>query len=79
MIPQRWLQLAGGGMEPECGIAGDVSIAAELEEVVLRWFVSDWITPECSGSLVTCATMANFTGARRGTSWLLARAVGCFS
>ena len=37
-------------------------IAAELEEVVLRWICEALELPaDCSGGLVTCATMANFT------------------
>jgi glutamate/tyrosine decarboxylase-like PLP-dependent enzyme len=37
-------------------------IAAELEEVVLRWICEALaLPPDCSGGLVTCATMANFT------------------
>jgi glutamate/tyrosine decarboxylase-like PLP-dependent enzyme len=37
-------------------------IAAQLEEVVLRWICEALeLPPDCSGGLVTCATMANFT------------------
>src|SRR5258705_5850602 len=37
-------------------------IAAELEEIVLRWICEALVlAPECAGGLVTCATMANFT------------------
>jgi glutamate/tyrosine decarboxylase-like PLP-dependent enzyme len=37
-------------------------IAAELEEVVLQWICEALeLPPDCSGGLVTCATMANFT------------------
>jgi glutamate/tyrosine decarboxylase-like PLP-dependent enzyme len=37
-------------------------IAAELEEIVLRWVCEALGLPkECTGGLVTCATMANFT------------------
>src|SRR5258708_2443702 len=37
-------------------------IAAELEEVVLRWICEALgLPPDCAGGLVTCATMANFT------------------
>src|ERR1700687_1404011 len=50
-------------------------IAAELEEVVLRWV---WdaleLPPECAGGLVTCATMANFTALVTARHALLARA-----
>src|SRR6266853_1739332 len=50
-------------------------IAAELEEVVLRW-VSEalGLPPGCAGGLVTCATMANFTGLGTARSAILARA-----
>src|SRR6185437_6400451 len=37
-------------------------VAADLEEVVLRWVCHALgLPPDCSGGLVTCATMANFT------------------
>ena len=37
-------------------------IAAELEEVVLRWICEVFgLPPDCEGGLVTCATAANFT------------------
>ncbi|HEY6945325.1 MAG TPA: aminotransferase class V-fold PLP-dependent enzyme [Candidatus Acidoferrum sp.] len=37
-------------------------VAAELEEVVLRWICEALGLPaDCEGGLVTCATMANFT------------------
>jgi glutamate/tyrosine decarboxylase-like PLP-dependent enzyme len=49
-------------------------IAAELEEVVLRWVCEALgLPPECSGSLVTCATMANFTALVTARHALLAR------
>jgi len=36
-------------------------VAAELEEVVLRWICEALeLPPDCEGGLVTCATMANF-------------------
>jgi glutamate/tyrosine decarboxylase-like PLP-dependent enzyme len=50
-------------------------IAAELEEVVLRWVCEALGLPsECSGGLVTCATMANFTALVAARHALLARA-----
>jgi len=50
-------------------------IAAELEEVVLRWVCEALgLPPECSGGLVTCATMANFTALVTARHALLARA-----
>ncbi len=49
-------------------------IAAELEEVVLRWVCEALgLPPECSGGLVTCATMANFTALVTARHALLAR------
>src|SRR2546429_1055913 len=49
-------------------------IAAELEEVVLRWvWEALGLPPECSGGLVTCATMANFTALVTARHALLAR------
>src|SRR5713226_5997361 len=50
-------------------------IAAELEEVVLRWVCEALgLPPECEGGLVTCATMANFTALVTARHALLARA-----
>jgi glutamate/tyrosine decarboxylase-like PLP-dependent enzyme len=50
-------------------------IAAELEEVVLRWMCDLFCLPaNCGGGLVTCATMANFTALVAARHALLARA-----
>jgi glutamate/tyrosine decarboxylase-like PLP-dependent enzyme len=50
-------------------------IAAELEEVVLCWIFEALRLPAgCAGSLVTCATMANFTGLVSARQAILARA-----
>ena len=50
-------------------------IAAELEEIVLRWICEALVLPpECSGGLVTCATMANFTALVTARHALLAHA-----
>jgi glutamate/tyrosine decarboxylase-like PLP-dependent enzyme len=50
-------------------------IAAELEEVVLRWICEALeLPPDCSGGLVTCATMANFTALATARHALLRRA-----
>jgi glutamate/tyrosine decarboxylase-like PLP-dependent enzyme len=50
-------------------------IAAELEEVVLRWVCEALgLPPGCDGGLVTCATMANFTSLVTARHALLARA-----
>jgi glutamate/tyrosine decarboxylase-like PLP-dependent enzyme len=49
-------------------------IAAELEELVLRWVCEALGLPkECAGGLVTCATMANFTALVTARQALLAR------
>jgi glutamate/tyrosine decarboxylase-like PLP-dependent enzyme len=48
--------------------------AAELEEVALRWVCEIFDLPaDCAGALVTCATMANFTGLVAARHALLAR------
>ncbi len=50
-------------------------IAAELEEIVLRWVCEALrLPPECAGGLVTCATMANFTALVTARQALAARA-----
>ena len=50
-------------------------IAAELEEVVLRWICEALeLSPDCSGGLVTCATIANFTALATARHALLKRA-----
>jgi len=50
-------------------------IAAELEELVLRWVCEAVGLPrECAGGLVTCATMANFTALATARQALLTRA-----
>jgi len=49
-------------------------VAAELEEVVLRWVCDILGIPEsCEGGLVTCATAANFTSLAAARHELLAR------
>src|SRR5258708_40070323 len=49
-------------------------IAAELEEVVLRWVCEALgLPPDCAGGLVTCATMAHFTALGTARPALLAR------
>jgi glutamate/tyrosine decarboxylase-like PLP-dependent enzyme len=50
-------------------------IAAELEEVVLRWICEALDLPaDCAGGLVTCATTANFTSLLAARHALLRRA-----
>ena len=49
-------------------------VAAELEEVVLRWVCDILRLPaDCAGGLVTCATTANFTALAAARHSLLAR------
>ena len=49
-------------------------VAAELEDVVLRWVCEALGLPtNCAGGLVTCATMANFTALATARHTLLAR------
>jgi glutamate/tyrosine decarboxylase-like PLP-dependent enzyme len=49
-------------------------VAAELEEVVLRWVCDILGLPaECEGGLVTCATAANFTALASARYCLLAK------
>ena len=50
-------------------------VAAELEEVVVRWVCEALGLPEkCEGGLVTCATTANFTALVAARQALLANA-----
>jgi glutamate/tyrosine decarboxylase-like PLP-dependent enzyme len=50
-------------------------VAAELEEVVVGWICEVLGLPaHCEGGLVTCATMANFTGLAAARYALLAKA-----
>ena len=50
-------------------------IAAELEDVVLRWVCEALNLPaDCEGGLVTCATMANFTALAAARYALLKKA-----
>jgi len=49
-------------------------VAAELEEVVLKWLRGLFGLPaECGGGLVTCATTANFSGLAAARHALLAK------
>jgi glutamate/tyrosine decarboxylase-like PLP-dependent enzyme len=50
-------------------------VAAELEDVVLRWICEALaLPPDCEGGLVTCATMANFAALVAARHALLKRA-----
>src|SRR2546427_8033334 len=52
-------------------------VAAELEDVVIRWVCEALGLPaNCAGGLVTCATMANFTALATARHTLLAREGG---
>ena len=72
----RYFGFVNGGMVPAALAASWLSaawnqnaalrvmspVAAELEDVVLRWICEALDLPsDCEGGLVTCATMANFT------------------
>lgn len=85
----RYFGFVNGGMLPAALAANWVAgawnqnvalrvmspIAAELEEVVLRWVCDALALPaDCSGGLVTCATMANFTSLVTARHALLKRA-----
>jgi glutamate/tyrosine decarboxylase-like PLP-dependent enzyme len=49
-------------------------VAAELEEIVLKWVCEVFGLPtDCGGGLVTCATMANFTALATARYALLAK------
>ncbi len=50
-------------------------VAAELEDVVLRWvFEALGLPADCAGGLTTCATMANFTALAAARHAILERA-----
>ncbi len=85
----RYFGFVNGGMVPaamaanwlaaawnqNAGLRVMSPIAAELEEIVLGWICEALqLPPECSGGLVTCATMANFTALVTARHALLARA-----
>jgi glutamate/tyrosine decarboxylase-like PLP-dependent enzyme len=55
----NWL---AGAWDQNAGLRVMSPVAAELEDVVLRWICEALHLPaECEGGLVTCATTANFT------------------
>src|SRR6202521_119641 len=71
-LAANWLAAA---WNQNAGLRVMSPIAAELEEVVLRWVCEALgLPPECAGGLVTCATMANFTALVTARHALLARA-----
>jgi len=68
----NWLT---GAWDQIAGLRVMSPVAAELEEVVLRWICEVLGLPaECEGGLVTCATTANFTALVAARHALLARA-----
>lgn len=85
----RYFGLVNGGMVPAALAANWMAaawnqnaalrvmspVAAELEDVVLRWICEALELPlDCAGGLVTCATMANFTALVTARRVLLHRA-----
>ncbi len=68
----NWL---AGAWDQNAGLRVMSPIAAELEDVVLRWICEALDLPaECEGGLVTCATMANFTALAAARHALLRKA-----
>jgi glutamate/tyrosine decarboxylase-like PLP-dependent enzyme len=71
-LAANWL---AGAWNQNVALRAMSPIAAELEEVVLRWVYEALRFPsDCAGGLVTCATMANFTALATARHALLARA-----
>lgn len=71
-LATSWLAAA---WDQNAGLRIMSPVAAELEEVALRWVCEALGLPEnCDGGLVTCATMANFTAIVAARHALLARA-----
>jgi glutamate/tyrosine decarboxylase-like PLP-dependent enzyme len=71
-LAANWL---AGAWDQNAALRVMSPVAAELEEVVLRWVCEALDLPlECGGGLVTCATAANFTALAAARHALLARA-----
>jgi glutamate/tyrosine decarboxylase-like PLP-dependent enzyme len=71
-LAANWL---AGAWDQNAALRVMSPVAAELEEVVLRWVCEALGLPEyCEGGLVTCATTANFTALAAARQALLARA-----
>src|SRR5271170_3401858 len=71
-LAANWL---AGAWDQNAALRAMSPVAAELEEVALRWVVEALGLPrECEGGLVTCATTANFTALVAARHALLARA-----
>jgi glutamate/tyrosine decarboxylase-like PLP-dependent enzyme len=70
-LAANWL---AGAWNQNAALRAMSPVAAELEEVVLRWVCEALELPaDCAGGLVTCATMANFTALATARHALLAR------
>jgi glutamate/tyrosine decarboxylase-like PLP-dependent enzyme len=68
----NWL---AGAWDQNAALRAMSPVAAELEEVVLRWVCEALGLPEnCEGGLVTCATTASFTALSAARHAVLARA-----
>jgi glutamate/tyrosine decarboxylase-like PLP-dependent enzyme len=71
-LAANWL---AGAWNQNVALRAMSPIAAELEEVALRWICEALGLPaDCAGGLVSCATTANFTGLVAARQALLERA-----
>jgi glutamate/tyrosine decarboxylase-like PLP-dependent enzyme len=71
-VAANWL---AGAWDQNAALRVMSPVAAELEDVVLRWVCEALGLPvDCGGGLVTCATMANFTALAAARYSLLAKA-----
>jgi glutamate/tyrosine decarboxylase-like PLP-dependent enzyme len=71
-LAANWL---AGAWDQNAALRVMSPVAAELEEVVLRWVCEAFgLSQNCEGGLVTCATTANFTALVAARHALLARA-----
>jgi glutamate/tyrosine decarboxylase-like PLP-dependent enzyme len=71
-LAANWL---AGAWDQNAGLRVMSPVAAELEDVVLRWVCEALgLPPNCEGGLVTCATTANFTALVAARQAILARA-----
>ncbi len=71
-LAANWL---AGAWDQNAGLRVMSPVAAELEEIVLRWVCEALGLPQkCEGGLVTCATTANFAALAAARYALLARA-----
>jgi glutamate/tyrosine decarboxylase-like PLP-dependent enzyme len=71
-LAANWL---AGAWDQNAALRVMSPVAAELEEIVLRWVCQALgLSENCEGGLVTCATTANFTALAAARQALLARA-----